>query len=257
MFAVFSNASRGKDAVEKLWIASEGFLSTFRSADAEMYCGHCLSLFQTFLSAQLADGLPSKRNSVSNLYSCIQSSPKSQIDCLFCSQYSATCAYLSCKTEEFNVSIDQFVGNIKGDRIKAMDIILSNELLLMQQLNYYLTIHNPFRPIEGFLIDIKTRCSMVNPDRLRAGIDEFIDKAFLTDACLLFSPSQLALAAVLNSASKEQENLDSYVTGSLFHDATIQLKDLVDAVKSTLEIPDLLWIIDSYCFFRIIQQKSV
>lgn len=132
------------------------------------------------------------------------------------------------------MSIDQFVGNIKGDRTKAMDIILSNELLLMQQLNYYLTVHNPFRPVEGFLIDIKTRCSMVNPDRLRAGIDEFIDKAFLTDACLLFSPSQLALAAVLNSASKEQENLDSYVTGSLFHDANDHLKDLVDAVKSEL-----------------------
>lgn len=57
--------------------------------------------------------------------------------------------------EEFNVSISQFVANIKGDRGKAMDIILSNELLLMQELNYYLTIHNPFRPIEGFLIDIK------------------------------------------------------------------------------------------------------
>ena len=68
---------------------------------------------------------------------------------------SATCVYLSCKVEEFNVSINQFVANIKGDRNKAMDIILSNELLLMQELNYYLTIHNPFRPVEGFLIDIK------------------------------------------------------------------------------------------------------
>lgn len=67
----------------------------------------------------------------------------------------ATCVYLSCKVEEFNVSIGQFVANIKGDRNKAMDIILSNELLLMQELNYYLTVHNPFRPIEGFLIDIK------------------------------------------------------------------------------------------------------
>lgn len=67
----------------------------------------------------------------------------------------ATCVYLACKVEEFNVSIGQFVSNIKGDRNKAMDIILSNELLLMQHLNYYLTIHNPYRPVEGFLIDIK------------------------------------------------------------------------------------------------------
>lgn len=144
----------------------------------------------------------------------------------------ATCVYLSCKTEEFNVSINQFISNIKGDRVKAMDIILSNELLLMQQLNYYLTIHNPFRPIEGFLIDIKTRCTLVNPDRLRAGIEEFIDRTFLTDACLLFAPSQLALAAVLHAASKEQENLDSYVTEALFYQANDKLPVLIEAVRS-------------------------
>ncbi|XP_055549251.1 cyclin-H isoform X2 [Wyeomyia smithii] len=120
----------------------------------------------------------------------------------------ATCVYLSCKVEEFNVSIGQFVANIKGDRSKAMDIILSNELLLMQELNYYLTIHNPFRPIEGFLIDIK-----------------------------------IALAAVLHAASKEQENLDSYVTESLFGAAKEKLPVLIETVKRvrsmvrTIELP--------------------
>lgn len=59
------------------------------------------------------------------------------------------------QVEEFNVSISQFVANIKGDREKASDIILNNELLLMQQLNYNLTVHNPFRPVEGLMIDIK------------------------------------------------------------------------------------------------------
>lgn len=128
----------------------------------------------------------------------------------------ATCVYLACKVEEFNVSISQFVANLRGDRDKASEIILNNELLLMQQLNYHLTVHNPFRPVEGFLIDIKTRCSLANPERLRSGIDEFLDKVFLTDACLLYAPSQIALAAVLHAASKEQENLDSYVTDMLF-----------------------------------------
>jgi len=65
--------------------------------------------------------------------------------------------YLACKVDEFNVSITQFIGNIRGDQEKAMDIILNNELLLMQVLNYNLTIHNPFRPIEGLLIDIKVK----------------------------------------------------------------------------------------------------
>lgn len=70
---------------------------------------------------------------------------------------SVTCVYLACKVEEFNVSIQQFVANIKGDREKATEIILNNELLLMHKLNYFLTVHNPLRPIEGFLIDIKVK----------------------------------------------------------------------------------------------------
>lgn len=69
--------------------------------------------------------------------------------------YRLTCVYLSCKVEEFNVSIGQFVGNLKGDREKFANIILGFELLLMDKLHYHLTVHNPFRPLEGFLIDMK------------------------------------------------------------------------------------------------------
>lgn len=71
--------------------------------------------------------------------------------------FRVTCIYLACKVEEFNVSIQQFVANIKGDREKATDIILNNELLLMEQLNFHLSIHNPYRPVEGLLIDIKVK----------------------------------------------------------------------------------------------------
>lgn len=144
----------------------------------------------------------------------------------------ATCVFLSCKVEEFILSIGQFVANIKGDREKAADIILNNELLLMKQLNYHLIVHNPYRPVEGFLIDIKTRCTLSNPERLRPGVYEFLEKTILTDACLLYAPSQIALAAVLHAASKEQENLDSYVTDTLFKDAgDDKLGILIEAVR--------------------------
>lgn len=144
-----------------------------------------------------------------------------------------TCVYLACKVEEFNVSIKQFVGNVKGDLEKATDIILNNELLLMQQLNYQLTIHNPFRPIEGLLIDLKVRSHLRDPDRLRPSIDDFLDKLWLTDACLLYSPAQIALAAILHSASKNQENLDAYVTQTLLdkNNGSQYLKDLIEAVR--------------------------
>ena len=49
----------------------------------------------------------------------------------------------------------QFVGNLHGDRERATDVLLAQELLLMQQLHYHLTVHNSWRPLEGVLIDIK------------------------------------------------------------------------------------------------------
>ncbi|KAG5872592.1 hypothetical protein JTB14_029710 [Gonioctena quinquepunctata] len=144
-----------------------------------------------------------------------------------------TCIYLACKVEEFNVSIQQFVANIKGDREKATDIILNNELLLMEQLSFHLSIHNPFRPVEGLLIDIKTRGSLHDPERLRSGTEHFLERALLTDVVMLYSPSQVALAAVLHAASKLQENLDSYVTDTLFgEDGRGKLEELIEAVRA-------------------------
>jgi len=155
-----------------------------------------------------------------------------------------TCVYLACKVEEFNVSMDQFVGNLKGDRERAASIILNNELLLMQQLNYHLTIHNPFRPLEGLMIDIKTRFpSLRDAERLRPGVDEFLEKVFYTDAILVYSPSQIALAAIIHSASAMKENVDEYITRTLFGDDEKFLFNLVEAVKKirvmvrSLEIP--------------------
>ncbi|XP_070546040.1 cyclin-H-like [Ptychodera flava] len=87
-----------------------------------------------------------------------------------------TCVYLACKVEEFNVSIMQFVANLQENREKGTELILNHELLLMQHLNFHLVVHNPFRPLEGFLIDTK-----------------------------------IALAGILHSASKQGANLDRSV----------------------------------------------
>lgn len=127
-----------------------------------------------------------------------------------------TCVYMACKVEEFNVSMSQFVANVKGDRGKAMDVILNNELLLMKHLKYHLTVHNPYRPIEGFLIDLKTRCLTAgDPERFRKDIDDNIDRSYFTDACLLFSPSQISLAAICFAAATNDADIDTYVTSIL------------------------------------------
>jgi len=128
-----------------------------------------------------------------------------------------TAIYLASKVEEFNISIGKFVENIPGNRERAARVILNNELLLLKELNFHLTIHNPWRPLEGLLIDLKTRCKHLdNIEALRADIDSFIDQVFLTDAILMYSPSQVALAAIIHAASRQKQNVDSYVTEHLF-----------------------------------------
>ncbi|XP_071942401.1 cyclin-H-like [Antedon mediterranea] len=144
-----------------------------------------------------------------------------------------TCLYLACKIEEFNVSIVQFCCNIKDNPSRAAEVILTLELLVMQALNFHLTVHNPYRPLEGFLIDLKTRYSSLrNPDQLRQGADEFLHRCIATDACLLFSPSQVSLAALVTSASKLGINIDSYVTDTLLGPENRSgLRDTVNIIK--------------------------
>lgn len=123
------------------------------------------------------------------------------------------CVYLACKIEEFNVSISQFVQNINSNETKddLANMILNYELLLMEKLDFHLNVHNFYRPFEGFLLDVKTRCSEIqNVEVLRPFAMEFLDKILNTDAILLYPPSQIALTAVVYSSSKNKIDLDKY-----------------------------------------------
>lgn len=148
-----------------------------------------------------------------------------------------TCAYLSCKVEEFNVSSSQFVANLVQEstagQARALEQILEYELLLIQQLNFHLVVHNPYRPMEGLLIDLKTRYpTLENPESLRKSVDEFLTQATLTDMGLLFSPSQIALTAILNSASRAGLNLESYIKECLgLKEDTETLSKMYDSMR--------------------------
>ncbi|NXL53639.1 CCNH protein, partial [Podilymbus podiceps] len=147
-----------------------------------------------------------------------------------------TCAFLACKVDEFNVSSAQFVGNLRESPLgqeKALEQILEYELLLIQQLNFHLIIHNPYRPFEGFLIDLKTRYPLLeNPEILRKTADDFLSRVALTDAYLLFSPSQIALTAILSSGSRAGINMESYLSESLLlKDNRVSLAELLDGMK--------------------------
>ncbi|XP_033624941.1 cyclin-H-like [Asterias rubens] len=144
-----------------------------------------------------------------------------------------TCVYLACKIEEFNVSITQFCGNLSADQERAAELILGHELLVMQQLDFHLTIHNLFRPLEGFLIDIKTRFpSLESPEQLRKSAEEFLHRSLASNVSLLYSPSQISLAALVTSAGRQKVNIDKYVTDFLLSSGKKEdLKELVMSIK--------------------------
>ncbi|XP_026722434.1 cyclin-H isoform X4 [Athene cunicularia] len=147
-----------------------------------------------------------------------------------------TCAFLACKVDEFNVSSAQFVGNLRESPLgqeKALEQILEYELLLIQQLNFHLIVHNPYRPFEGFLIDLKTRYPRLeNPEVLRKTADDFLNRVALTDAYLLFTPSQIALTAILSSGSRAGINMESYLSENLIlKENRTSLAKLLDDMK--------------------------
>lgn len=47
-----------------------------------------------------------------------------------------------------------------------------------------------------------------NPEVLRKAADDFLNRVALTDAYLLFTPSQIALAAIVSSASRAGINIE-------------------------------------------------
>lgn len=81
--------------------------------------------------------------------------------------------------------------------------------------------------------------SLENPEKLRPYIDEFLERAFLTDSVLLYAPSQVALAATLHAASKASASLDNYVTDILF--SREQLGGIIEAVRSKYNLY-IIWI---------------
>lgn len=151
-----------------------------------------------------------------------------------------TCAYLACKVDEFNVSIDQFIKNVKGDCRKAQKTVLSNELLLMKKLNFHLTVHLPFRAVEGFLIDLRARFPPARDktELMVPEIDDYLDKSMFTDACFLFTPSQIALAAVCYSAEKCNLDLSSYLNDILFKnepEALSYFHKVADGIRKSID----------------------
>lgn len=125
------------------------------------------------------------------------------------------CVYLACKVDEYNICIDKFVAMLEETlQDETGSFILGNELLLMEALKFSLTVHNSYRPLDGFISQLKHTIPDVTFDeaKIRGKAESFISDAMLTDATLLYTPSQIALAALNYSAENAGLSLSSFIT---------------------------------------------
>lgn len=68
---------------------------------------------------------------------------------------------------------------------------------------------------------------------MRKTADDFLNRVALTDAHLLYTPSQIALTAILSSASRAGITMESYLSESLMlKENRTSLSQLLDIMKS-------------------------
>lgn len=143
------------------------------------------------------------------------------------------CVYLACKVDEYNVSIDQFMEQVCSQPNPGLQMfIIDNELLLLQKLNFHLTVHCPYRPLEGLLIDMKTKRSQLGLDDIesyRPKTERFLANCTLTDVMLMYPPSQIALSALSHAiGSKFNVYLEHLASGK----ALLKLTDKIENIQS-------------------------
>ncbi|KAG8062509.1 hypothetical protein GUJ93_ZPchr0003g18129 [Zizania palustris] len=159
-----------------------------------------------------------------------------------------TCVYSSCKVEENHVSAEELGKGIQQDH----QIILNNEMIVLKSLDFDLIVYAPYRSIEGFIDDMEDFCRAGNgahqqlKDLRQTAISQ-VDKMMLTDAPLLYTPGQLALAALQKSNELHRVlNFERYLESVFSRQQSdcpieqfVQAIDTINYLVEQLKIPTL------------------
>jgi len=177
------------------------------------------------------------------------------------------CYWLATKTDEFSISIDNFVDNLRtGTRESNIETILALEPELMSHLDYQLIVHTPYRPFEGHLLEINVRCRSRFPDfnteSIRKHGFEFFTKVLLGDVMFLFTPSQIALAGVKYSLERifpNKSTAHDFLRNYLFQlfelDQSGIVKSEEDIAKEILRLEKFEMLLERIC--RITEEQAI
>lgn len=109
-----------------------------------------------------------------------------------------TCVFLAAKAENFFIPIHQFAEALKDIEPQQ---ILDLEFCLFETLGFNLTVHNALRPLHGFFLDMQSSGDFDNAmlGTMHDQAKSIIVDAFANDVVFLYTPSQIALAALMES----------------------------------------------------------
>eukprot|EP01104_Vermistella_antarctica_P018468 TRINITY_DN6855_c0_g1_i2.p1 TRINITY_DN6855_c0_g1~~TRINITY_DN6855_c0_g1_i2.p1 ORF type:complete len:301 (+),score=76.52 TRINITY_DN6855_c0_g1_i2:26-904(+) len=116
-----------------------------------------------------------------------------------------SCIYLACKVEECKYSIQDFTTQLKV--LPAS--ILEHELPVLSEMKFQLTVFSPIRALDGFVDDAKKNAPGTLTEKHAVRAHKHVDQCLLTECPLLYSPSQIALAALCVAAKRGKANTDA------------------------------------------------
>jgi len=115
--------------------------------------------------------------------------------------------YVACKTEEHHISAEEFGKTLSVN----CDTILEMEIVLLQGLHFQFVVYHPYTPLHGFIIDLKEKRITADTDSVWTEATAIINRLLTTDAALLYSPSQIALAALSRACKNQKKDLSGYM----------------------------------------------
>ncbi|KAK7203728.1 cyclin-like protein [Myxozyma melibiosi] len=141
-----------------------------------------------------------------------------------------TCLFLATKSENHFISIDNFVQPLQ--RVSKQSII-DLEFIVAQTLSFTLLVHHAFNPIHGYFLDLQSVFAD-RMDEIRSAHDRarrYANDSLFSDAAFLFTPPQIALAALMMA---NEGLMDAYMDVKFGQNAVLlrQLKTTTERIKS-------------------------
>jgi len=138
-----------------------------------------------------------------------------------------TCIYLATKVEEAHIKGEdlanhkllQDVWDEERDPESRLKAMVKTEVPLLEGLRFHLRLYLPFRPLRGLRLELQNKFPEISASKWEAlELEGFkiLESSFYTDVCLLYPPSQIALAAMHKVAQPEKiEQVHKFVEDTI------------------------------------------